>query len=96
MEFVKAFVVGGFICAIGQVLIDRTKIQIKPSLGVAFFMPRHGEDYPFSKIDYFVPYEKILPPTSAYHLYFHLFFCPSEGPFPTVLGSARNALWQSL
>ncbi len=26
MEFVKAFVVGGFICAIGQVLIDRTKM----------------------------------------------------------------------
>ncbi len=26
MEFVKAFVVGGLICAIGQVLIDRTKM----------------------------------------------------------------------
>ena len=26
LEFVKAFVVGGFICAIGQVLIDRTKM----------------------------------------------------------------------
>lgn len=26
MEFVKAFLVGGFICAIGQILIDRTKM----------------------------------------------------------------------
>lgn len=26
MEFVKAFVVGGVICAIGQILIDRTKL----------------------------------------------------------------------
>lgn len=26
MEFVKAFVVGGLICAVGQVLIDRTKL----------------------------------------------------------------------
>ena len=37
MEFVKAFVVGGFICAIGQVLIDRTKMtpaRILVTLGV--------------------------------------------------------------
>jgi hypothetical protein len=59
-------------------------------------MPRPGSDYPSNKIDYFVRYEKILLLTPAYDLYFHFFFCPSEGAFPTVLGSARNALWQSL
>ena len=26
MEYIKAFVVGGFLCAIGQVLIDKTKL----------------------------------------------------------------------
>ena len=59
-------------------------------------MSRHGGGYPSSKIDYFVRYEKILLPTPAYYLYLHYFFCPSEGSFPTVLGLARDALWQSL
>ena len=26
MEFLKAFLVGGVLCAIGQILIDRTKL----------------------------------------------------------------------
>jgi hypothetical protein len=63
---------------------------------VAFFMPGHGGDYPSNKIDYFVRYEKILLPTPTYDLYFHFFFCPSEGAFPTVLGLAHYTLRQSL
>jgi hypothetical protein len=59
-------------------------------------MSRHGGDYPSNKIDYFVRYEKILLLTPAYDLRFHLFLCPSEGPFPTVLGLARDALWKGL
>ena len=27
MEFLRAFIVGGFICAIGQILIDKTKLM---------------------------------------------------------------------
>lgn len=59
-------------------------------------MPIHGGYYPSSKIDYFVRYEKIRLLTPAYDLYFYFFFCPSEGSFPTVLGLACDALWQSL
>jgi hypothetical protein len=59
-------------------------------------MSKHGGGYPSNKIDYFVSYEKILLPAPAYDLYYHFFFCPSEDSFPTVLGRARYALWQSL
>ena len=52
-----------------------------------------GGDYSSSEIDYFVRYEKNLLSSPAYDLYFHFFFCPIEGAFPTVLGLARNALW---
>ena len=39
MEFVKAFVVGGFICAIGQVLIDRTKMTPARILALGIYEP---------------------------------------------------------